>query len=485
MTFAAACGWSLLRSLLVAAAGLWVAFHVKRLLRQVSGTTQRLAWSLLLIPFFSPGLLVGYAYRNYGLSLVHYPLWNELLYAAIIACQSIPVGVLLIYFSPPASVSPEAVHCFRIMGRRGTSPTRREYIRLLGRGPGQVWLPAASVIFLTAFQESEIASLMQARGWTEWLFTRQAGLVDLSAIMRCLGIVVLIQSALIVPVLIWLWRRSAYSHSDVEPPHPPVGRGWWLFLGAGCLLNAVVPGYFVLGGMIDGFDVILRQQSFFRELVNGLLYAGTATLAALVIARRVRRLARPSDSVPRPGGTTRRIAAVGLLGLALLPGLSGSLVLGLGLSAFFKRFAPQLAYGFPVLLLLGLTLYLLPRSLVLLSCLGIERETSARHLVRLQRHETASTQARRGFAELAWQLTGRPRFWAFAITFFWAYLELTLASMLSPPGMEPAVMRLYNLMHYGHFSGLAAMVVVALLVPLLLLVVLVAGRRVVYSARRF
>ena len=39
--------------------------------------------------------------------------------------------------------------------------------------------------------------------------------------------------------------------------------------------------------------------------------------------------------------------------------------------------------------------------------------------------------------------------WAAVFVGYWAYWELTLASLLLPPGMVAAPVRLYNLMHYG------------------------------------
>ncbi len=45
---------------------------------------------LLLAPFFMPGLVVGYAYRNASLSLVQTPWLNELMYLAIVVAQLTP-----------------------------------------------------------------------------------------------------------------------------------------------------------------------------------------------------------------------------------------------------------------------------------------------------------------------------------------------------------------------------------------------------------
>jgi ABC-type Fe3+ transport system permease subunit len=313
MTFTAACGWSLLRSALVAAIGLWIAVHLQRLLAITNGPARRLYWVLLLAPFLSPGLIVGYGYRNYSLSLVQYPWWNEALYSAIVLFQAVPIGVLLLHFAPPPPVSSSGVHCLRLLaGRRagGVSPrvgaptvtgsdpppvdTRgspillRDRLKIVLRGPMQVWLPAASVMFLIAFQEAEVAALMQARGWTEWLFTRQAGLVDVAALLQHVAVLIGIQSIVCVPVLHWLQRSARESRATPDRPRYRAGRGWCSLLIAGCVLNVFIPAWLVLSEAVHGVPVLRQQPSFWREVLYGLLFAATAGVLAVVIARWLR-----------------------------------------------------------------------------------------------------------------------------------------------------------------------------------------------------
>jgi ABC-type Fe3+ transport system permease subunit len=72
---------------------------------------------------------------------------------------------------------------------------------------------------------------------------------------------------------------------------------------------------------------------------------------------------------------------------------------------------------------------------------------------------------------LRWRLDLRARFWVFFLLFCWAYLELSASAILAPPGHTTAVVRLYNLMHYGRSQVLSAMVLAALLVPLLVVLI--------------
>ena len=80
MSLTEACAWTLLRSVIVALASIPVCRLLANQLNASPAWERKLAWAALLVPFFSPELIVGYAYRNYSLSLVHYPVWNEILY---------------------------------------------------------------------------------------------------------------------------------------------------------------------------------------------------------------------------------------------------------------------------------------------------------------------------------------------------------------------------------------------------------------------
>ena len=469
MTFAASCGWSLVRSLLIAAAGLFLARRLQRFLDHQVQPCRRLAWCLLLIPFFSPSLIVGYGYRNYALSLVQHPLLNELLYGLILVFQVVPVGVALLHFAPPPPISAEALHCYRLgpNERHALFRSWLVYGRLTLGGPLQSQIAAASLMFLVSFQEAEVAALMQASGWTEWLFTRQAGLYDVQATLGYVAVVVAIEAAFLVPVLLWVRQRFRVRGTARQYGPQSVSHGWWLMLVCGVLVNALIPGWFVLSGAVDGVGVLRQQPAFWRELLHGLVYAASAVTMATCVSALLGRFA-----TEEPGIRVRTI----LSWCVLIPGLCGSLTLGLLLSGLFQRQGLQWAYDSPVGLIAGLTLYLLPRVAIVRACLWTTDDNSMIHTARLLRQSPCLSK-QRAANELVWRSIGRPRFWGFVLVFFWAYLELTVADILAPPGLEPVVKRLYNLMHFGHISGLAAMVCVTLAAPLVLVLAALLGRR--------
>ena len=110
-----ACGWTLLRSVAIAVQALPLCSRLADRLAQSRGRTRVGLWTALLVPFLTPELLTGYAYSNFSLSLVHHPEWNELLYALLVALRVVPIGAAAIYFAPPSPLSPEALHCRRLM----------------------------------------------------------------------------------------------------------------------------------------------------------------------------------------------------------------------------------------------------------------------------------------------------------------------------------------------------------------------------------
>jgi len=479
VTFAAACGWSLLRSTIVALLGLWGAVHLARLAPQQRSRMRFAAWALILSPCLSPGLIVGYGYRNYSLSLIHYPWWNEALYAAILIGQAAPVGALLLYLAPPPVVSPSAVHCWRM----GAAFTGQSSIsRWLGalsmelRGPKQAWLPAAAVIFLIAFQESEVAALMQVRGWPEWLYTRYAGLVDLTATRMRMLVLVAIQALVIVPVVAWLWRSLATGRRAARDSTRPVSNGWWVWPWVLFIVVTVIPCGVVLRGAWQGLASLGQQPSFWRELAHGLAFAMTSgAIACTMAGGLIRRIDSPQHATIPHGSSFVGAWRPVLMGALLLPGLCGSMTLALLVDDLFQQSWLQWAYDSPVRILTALTLSLFPRAVLVQTCIPYNRRTAELHAADLLRQGT--TVQRHIARELEWRLRGRPRFWAYVLVCSWGYLDLMIATISAPPGMEPVVKRLYNFMHFGHIAGLSAMVCVTVATPLLLAMAFLAVRR--------
>ena len=179
----------------------------------------------------------------------------------------------------------------------------------------------------------------------------------------------------------------------------------------------------------------------------------------------------PALARERPSGTGR-IAHPTVMRLvwvaALLPGLLGSLALGLTIFEICQRLGVQPSYS-PVPLVVAMVLFLLPRALAMQAMLR-RNEQQAGVFLAESLAELSGPRGRQG-AAILWRIRDAGRFWALALLFWWSYLELTLPALLRPAGMAPAPLRLYNFLHYGHIPGLAAMLAVVLAVPVVLLLV--------------
>src|SRR5579863_8013641 len=76
MTLAAARGWSLVRSLLVALAAWPVSNAAVAWLDTMERRQRRLGWMALLIPFLCPELWTGYAWSGFAVRLANTGLWG-------------------------------------------------------------------------------------------------------------------------------------------------------------------------------------------------------------------------------------------------------------------------------------------------------------------------------------------------------------------------------------------------------------------------
>ena len=164
------------------------------------------------------------------------------------------------------------------------------------------------------------------------------------------------------------------------------------------------------------------------------------------------------------------------MSLLALPGLTGSLIVGLTILRVFQSGSLHQFYNTPVPLLLALIVSLLPRAVLLRLLMQTAESGEAWRLALLLRESSDDHQQRAG-ARLGWELRGRGRFWGAALLCHWAYWELPASALLAPTGMVPAPVRLYNLMHYNHGAVLSAMLAATIGIPILLFVLLARARQ--------
>ena len=574
MSYEAAVAWSIVRSLLagVLCWGLARVLCGSFQLSAVSGQPEkahrlqpvglgpRLRFGLLLlVPFFMPGLVVGYAYRNASVSLVQTLLLNELLYLAIVVAQLTPVVVLALEWLPAAALGSSGAFLLQLAGRSGRRVSWGERGRAILAGELPRQLTAGAIAALLCFQEVEVATLMQASGWAEWIFAKQAGGVELAEVLPFLVWPVGYGLLLTVPVLgFWMGRQAHRSGEPVgvsprtesrDPSgglRPPARLLAWSVMAGAWLLVVIWPMVSLALGAFRGVRVIQFRSGLWPEIGDALVLGVTVTLGLWVILWSVDRLGRPvsggrgsrraatagglshwfspfcslsptigsaisEDStvgergpesiegkrefapaarqepcppddrsrpmspalaVERPAGTGRIAHPTGVQRLALavllVPGLLGSLALGLVIFEICQRIGVQPSYS-PVPLVAAMVLFLLPRALAMQAMLR-RNEQQARVFLAEGLAQQTGPRGRQG-AAILWRIRDAGRFWTLALLFWWSYLELTLPSLLRPAGMAPAPLRLYNFLHYGHIPGLAAMLVVVLAVPVVLVVV--------------
>jgi iron(III) transport system permease protein len=495
MSLAAVCAWSFLRSAVVALAAAIVSKPLAESIvawrdplasgaaptgreyavRRARFLGRRLVWGLLLAPFLVPPLLVGYAYYRPALMLVHYPRTTEAVYCLVLFLRFFAAAVLIRVFAPPSPISAEAIHCQRLLRRGDERWSQRLFADGLTwlRGPGHASIAAFAVIFLSAFQEFEIAALMgitagdvqSPASWTVWLFNWQAGGSPLSESLGYAITPLVCELAVIVPVLIllgsWMsspWRVEASAEGRVRGHSVSAS---FLFLAV--LLVAGGPAGIVLRGALRGIQSQAASGPLLPEIgIAAAIATATVLLTGSICAAAL--------------GAAPRKWRGGIVSLLCLPGALGSLVLSLGILGLFQLPGLQALSQSLVPLILAVTLVVLPRSLILTAVLGSGRRAQAAHCARMLAQSPSAPQRHRA-AGLIDELEVRRFFWAAILVWYWAYWELTAPSILAPPAATPFVVRMYNFMHYRQDDPLSVMIVASILVPFAAIVALAAARR--------
>lgn len=478
MSLAEACYWTLLRSLIIASVAVPICLWTGSAVQSLPGRWRRIAWGLLLIPFFTPEMLMGYAYYNFALSLIHHPLLGELFYASLLFFKVFPVGTVIAHFAPPPPISHQALHCRRLALQNSSNfvVRARAMWGVIVRGPLRAALPVFALTFLLSFQEFDLVSLLNATSWTVWLFDQQAqGLPLLDTLGYSVAPLVctMIVLAIAVPGIFASRARPGLRKESRIAASNFARAKLGVILCFGLLLTLVVPSWFVLSGTLAGMDVLRRNPRLVGEIATGLGMAMAATIPTYGLAWWL----MPTGL----HGSRQRGKLLACLVLAF-PGLTGTLTLSLALLSLFQLPVLNRFYDTPLPWLAASILYLFPRALLLQVLLGAARRREPIHLVALLRRSN-SPKVRKRVNELDWQLRFRGHFWAMVLTGWWTYLDPTIPSLLRPSGLDPAPMRLYNFMHYGQATGLSAMLAVTLTAPALLVAAMMPSRRVLMWLR--
>ncbi|NQV25417.1 MAG: hypothetical protein HQ518_13735 [Rhodopirellula sp.] len=485
MSFEEAFLWTLLRSFVAATLAIPMSKLLSRLVLQATGRWR--FWCLLLVlsPLFAPDLVVGYSYRSFELSLLHRPLLNHCFYFVLLLLKFLPAAAVVRICSPPDPISQAALHCARL----ADAGVRLSW--LLWQMPRQkmVWtslgfrhLPAFGIVFLLAMQEFEIASLLQIPAWTVHLFDAQAGGLEPAATTQHLVLPVLIQAAVFVPLIWWglmssrhlglRWRLADESLSRVCWGGVAVATVAATVLWVVPLTVVSMSGFSGLSGVIQN-EILVR--STFLDLAAAIAIAAPCAVLSLVVARQFR---RSSELGSLSGRLFLRRIQLLLAGLAVAPGLFGSLAVSIGILSVIQQ--PPLTELRSTVwpMAFALILFLIPRACLLTLLLPSRRESESSHLATLL-DASAELATRKSAARLKWWYECRPLFLVATVLFYWGLANLTAAALLCPPtipllsfdgNIVPLPVRLYKFIHQGRTATLSVMALLSVVVPLLFVV---------------
>lgn len=474
MSLYEACGWTLFRSLAITILVLPICFQIHRRLVSSTARVRKTLWIVLLVPFFAPDLVVGYSYRNFALSLVHHAFLNEAFYALLVALKVVAVGVIVLHFAPPPPVSSSALHALRIAGRSrgGVLDGLRLTISGWIRGPLRTAFPAAAIVFLLSFQEFDLASMLGTTSWTVWLFDQHVqGLMLSESLRLCLG-PVLCEVAVLAPLLLILvksWTPLSVQRLVAVPSQIHNSITFWSYAVVANVVVVVIPITIVIQKSLNGMGSLVSSVRFLRNIATSGMFAITAGLLVYLCARWL------AQCVSGRKKGVRNLFKLSI-GLLAIPGLFGSLVLGLALLTAFQTWPLRWFYDTPLPLLVGFVLLLLPKACVLLFLTTNAAPQHGIHLGHLLSRSPLPPQSSAG-RETLWHLHAKPHFWMLVLLCYWLYLELTVSYLLHPTGMDPVSIRIYDFVHYGSMSLLAFMVSMTVAAMLAVLVLVLAIRR--------
>lgn len=386
------------------------------------GAAQRWTGAALVV-WLIPDLALSYGWREAFLPLIHRPVLRELAYAAMLAVKSASLSMILMnapWFGQNAAGQ-------WLWSR--FSPARPWQARRAWRGSVPRFLLLALPSAWLCFHDFDWASRLGVSTWSVALFDAHAGgLPGRDTVARAAPS--LLVSAAMMALMLHLGRKLPVfsSQTTLENQSALRGKGLFVLLVLG-LLTMGYPLGRVLGEAFQGASLLMQQSSLLVDACLTLAWSGVAAGLALWLCR----------CLPRPW-----------LFLLLWPGMLGALPLGLGLMALGL---PNQEWGsslFPVALILGWTLWVMPRACLLGWLTGHPLRSSAAFLANSSRD-----------ARLRWWYEGRRSLLWLSAVWFLVYTEVLLAAMLAPPGFAPVFARLYNLMHYGRGPLLSALLVSA------------------------
>ena len=519
VSFSTALGISLVRSACVAVTAAVAGRAVNRLLTDSRGAVRSIGWTLLIMPWLMPGLLVGYAWNGWIFALHSWSVrcslpwltsfvdralqydWicNELVLCFLLFARCLPWAALMLRWGVRDEES-ESSWFLRGMsqgdarngGLTGIRSVFRRHRRELRR-----LAPAIGLAFITCFQEFELVARLGRPCWTVWLIDAQATGVGVSGLLFRATVAAGLQTLLvggILPV-----RQGLFATERSGRVEAYCG-GWGRILVGGILLlgtgaTVAIPILSLAPGFIQGISALAERAAVLRRLVSEVSVGGavaTVAATAAILLTRVLEIAPGHAEKPTAIGAGPRLPRLGWLGPVRVAvhwclfwlGAWGAVPLCLltlcslaavGLTSFSQTLFPWC---------LVQSLWLFPRAVCLMSLVQVWRHPQSAFLGTLLA-SAPEADRRHSARQLWWRENWRNPVMAGLFLAMTAYLDLPTGQLLAPAGLASAPVTLYTQMHYGRNSLLTAMTLLAVAIPwtLALFLLMVLPRLTIWRRR--
>jgi len=442
---------SLLRSLFIALTALGAGMFIVKIL-----LPQSIRINFILIPlflcFFVPPVAVGYGYTTLSYQLIQYPQLHEYLYIAIMVSRLVGPAVMLLCFLP-VSTSRESTHCFFLS--LGTMFSFR-YVKYCIHA--YLWRYAFifTLLFLFAFNEFELASMMNIEDWSVSLFDAHAQGVEVFSALKLHFLPFTVQLAVIALLIFILEPLRRSEPLPVYSSDKKIYRSYSfrfisiIFIFLVCIfISFLFPGFMILKSALRGGSEIFHSLWMFKEIMNSLLFAAFATLGGFFLVALLKRV-----------GCFKHKTTLLLIFFPLLVGI---LPLSLMILELFQLPLVNVLYNSPVPLIIALVLWGVPFIIILQILPALFGNSEAVHSAELMLPFSG-----KAASELLWKLKFSKTAWIFFLVFTLIYFNFTAATILAPIEMTTITERFYNLMHYGESEKLSATVCITMIIPLLL-----------------
>jgi hypothetical protein len=441
------CASDALRGLVIAGGATLIASSL------IGVAAHRIVQTALIGWLAMPALVVAYAWAAIPGPVLHQAWAATAVHALVSMLRLAPVGVIIALLAPPPPLSDAALHCLRLGAARHRLGWRWQW---WVRGPGRRWLLCVALLLAPAFAEFEIGSRLAIGCWSVRLFDAQAGgqFLSVTLVQALPGCA--IQLCALAAAWWLLAARPGSPQAVSRIPAAWVPRIGLILVGLGSIALVAFPIASLMADARSGIAVAITQALSLRaEILASLVFAVTASGCAWLAAGMLTALGLTSVSL--------RV----LVAATLVPGLCGSLVVGLALLSVSQLPGLSGYAAGPLPLVVALVLLLLPIAVVLRLLADQERSGPGWHVMELL--NGGGPRRDQAQARLHWSLVGRKRWWALALMFLWAYGDLAASAILHPVDMTPVLVRLYNLMHYGRSTALSVQLAMALCAALLTL----------------